>query len=83
VPPSRAGILFYVDNTRCRIGTRVTLDGRPLGPVPAATRSAFQAAPGPHELCLIQDGATKRCGEAGTVRKSYLHEGWTIALRCD
>ncbi|MSP60885.1 MAG: hypothetical protein EXR72_11180 [Myxococcales bacterium] len=88
-PTSRAGILFYIDNTRCQKGTRVALDGKPLGDVPAATRSAFSTTPGPHDLCLIAEATdanaagAKKCGDPGTVRKSYLHEGWTIALRCD
>jgi hypothetical protein len=82
-PPPRAGILFYVDNTHCATSTRVALDGRPLGEVPAATRAAFPTKPGPHDLCLLPEGNTKRCGDPGTLRKSYLHEGWTIALRCD
>jgi len=81
--PPRAGILFYVDNTRCQVATKVALDGRPLGDVPAATRAAFPTRPGPHDLCLIPDGATKKCGDPGTLRKSYFTEGWTIALRCD
>ncbi len=82
-PQSRAGILFYIDNSRCSTGTRVALDGRPLGDVPAATRAAFPARPGPHDLCLIPEGAAKKCGDPGTIRKSYFHEGWTIALRCE
>ncbi len=81
-PVPRAGILFYIDNTRCSTGTHVTLDGHAIGDVPGATRAAFSTTPGPHDLCLIPDGG-KKCGEPGTIRKSYLHEGWTIALRCD
>lgn len=86
-PPDRSGILFYVDNTRCGGTARVVLDGRPLGSVPPATRAAYQTTPGPHDLCLLADagpsGKPRQCGEPGTVRKSYLHEGWTIALRCE
>lgn len=81
-PQSRGeGILIHVDNTRCQSGTRVVLDGSPLGEVPAATRGAFETTPGPHELCLLTERA-KKCGEAGTIRRSYLHDGWTIELRC-
>ena len=84
--PDRSGVLFYVDNTRCPTAASVVLDGRPLGQVPAAGRAAWQTTPGPHELCLLSDlaGPTpRRCGEPGTVHHSYLHEGWTIALRCE
>jgi hypothetical protein len=78
----RSGILFYVDNGKCQKSTAVWLDGKKLGDVPAATRVAFQTAPGPHDLCLLDD-SNKKCGAAGTVRRSYLSEGWTITLRCE
>ena len=44
---------------------------------------AQASTPGPHDLCLIAEGAKARCGDPGTIRKSYLHEGWTISLRCN
>jgi hypothetical protein len=78
----RSGVLFYVDNTRCQRGATVFVDGRKLGEVPAATRVGFQTAAGPHDLCLL-DGTKKECGAPGTVRRSYLSEGWTISLRCE
>jgi hypothetical protein len=78
----RSGVLFYVDNTKCQRGATVYIDGKKLGEVPAATRVGFQTAPGPHDLCLL-DGTKKECGAPGTVRRSYLHEGWTISLRCE
>jgi hypothetical protein len=79
---SRSGVLFYVDNTRCQRPTTLFVDGKRFGEVPAATRVGFQTAAGPHDLCLL-DGAKKDCGSPGTVRRSYLHEGWTISLRCE
>jgi hypothetical protein len=82
VEPPRSGVLFYVDNTRCQRGAVVYVDGRKLGEVPAATRVGFQTAAGPHDLCLL-DSTQKECGAPGTVRRSYLHEGWTISLRCE
>ena len=78
----RSGMLFYVDNTRCQRSTTVWLDGKPLGDVPAGQRVGFQTVPGPHDLCLL-DSTSKTCGAPGTVRRSYLHEGWTISLRCE
>ena len=81
--PPRSGILFYVDNTRCQRGATVYVDGKKLGDVPAATRVGFQAPAGPHDLCLVDGGSKKQCGAPGTVRRSYLHEGWTISLRCE
>lgn len=82
-PTPRAGIFIFIDNTRCSAGTRVTLDGKSVAEVPAATRSAVQTTLGPHDLCLVPDGSQKKCGDAGTVRRSYLHDGWTISLRCN
>jgi len=79
---TRSGVLFYVDNTKCQRGATLYVDGKKIGEVPAATRVGFQAAPGPHDLCLL-DATKKDCGAPGTVRRSYLHEGWTISLRCE
>jgi hypothetical protein len=78
----RSGILFYVDNSKCQRGTTVYLDGKKLGDVAAAQRVGFQTVPGPHDLCLLDD-AKKQCGAPGTLRRSYMHEGWTISLRCE
>jgi hypothetical protein len=25
----------------------------------------------------------QECGDPGTLRKTYVHDGWTITLRCD
>lgn len=85
-PSDRSGILFYIDNTRCSIATQAALDGRVLGLVPANTRAAFQTSPGPHDLCLLpveKDAPGRRCGDPGTLRTAYFHEGWTISLRCE
>jgi hypothetical protein len=83
-PPAerRSGVLFYVDNSHCARGTTVFLDGKRLGEVKGAARVGFQTAAGPHDLCLAAD-EKKPCGAPGTVRRSYLHEGWTISLRCE
>jgi hypothetical protein len=78
----RWGVLFYVDNARCARTQQVYLDGKRLGEVPAGQRVGYQTHPGPHDLCVLDD-AKKTCGSPGTVRKSYLHEGWTISLRCE
>jgi hypothetical protein len=80
--PNRTGVLFYVDNTKCQRATTVTLDGRRLGEVAPGSRQGFQTAAGPHDLCLIGD-AKKTCGQPGTLRRGYIHEGWTISLRCE
>jgi len=81
-PPVAATITFTVDNTSCPGALGVFLDGQPLGRVAAEARAAFAALVGPHDLCLIPDGSPQRCGDLGTVRRTYLHQGWTILLRC-
>lgn len=83
LPPTRSGIVIYIDNTRCRTPTRVSLDGKAVSVVAGSTRLALETTPGPHDLCLIPQQSSKSCGDAGTLRRSYLHEGWTIALRCE
>jgi hypothetical protein len=78
----RSGILFYIDNTKCARASSLFLDGKRLGDVPPSTRVGFQTAPGPHDLCLAEERG-RPCGQPGTVRRAYLHEGWTISLRCE
>lgn len=78
----KTGIVFYVDNSKCGRATGVFLDGKRLGEVPGLGKGGFQTMPGPHDLCLLDD-TQKACGAPGTVRKSYLHDGWTVSLRCD
>jgi hypothetical protein len=81
-PVQKTGIVFYVDNTKCGRGTAVFLDGKRVGDVTGLGKGGFQTAPGPHDLCLLDD-EKKTCGAPGTIRKSYLHDGWTVSLRCD
>jgi hypothetical protein len=33
-------------------------------------------------MCLIPASSKQQCGHAGTLRQSYIHDGWTIVLRC-
>ncbi len=82
-PPVAATVTFTVDNTSCPGALAVFLDGQPLGKVSGSERGAFAALVGPHDLCLIPDGSPQRCGDLGTVRRTYLHQGWAIQLRCN
>ncbi len=78
----RSGILFYVDNTHCGRSARIFVDGKRAGEVSSHTRLGLQTSLGPHDLCVLDD-PKKACGASGTMRRSYLSEGWTISLRCD
>jgi len=73
---------FFVDNSECNAPVSVYIDGTLLGQVKSASKSAFQALSGRHTMCLITDKSAKQCGEPGTVRTSYIHNGWSITLRC-
>lgn len=73
---------FFVDNKRCGRPMEVYIDGQLIGEVAAKTKTAFQTTTGRHTLCLIESGSMKQCGEPGTIRSAYFHEGWSAALHC-
>jgi hypothetical protein len=75
-------VTFYVDNRACPGAEQVFLDGALLGEVPAKSKSAFQALAGHHALCLIGASSNARCGDPGTLRNAFLHDGWSIGLHC-
>jgi hypothetical protein len=89
-PPPAAGasmaapaIWIDVDNTLCAQPTRVTVDGQPLGEVGARKRTSVRTHAGPREICALPVSDARSCGEAGTVRKAYLHEGWSLTVHCE
>jgi hypothetical protein len=75
-------ITFYVDNQACPGAQQVFLDGALLGEVGAHGKTAFQALAGHHDLCLIDADSEARCGDPGTLRSAFLHDGWSVALHC-
>jgi hypothetical protein len=75
-------VTFYVDNRACPGSLRVFLEGALLGEVPARSKGAFQALAGHHALCLIGVESNARCGDPGTLRNAFLHDGWSIGLHC-
>ncbi len=80
-PRPKARATFYVDNTKCPDAVDVWIDGTILGQVAPGRRSALVADGGERTLCLIGPGAAQ-CGDRGTVRQVYLHDGWTATLHC-
>ncbi len=80
-PRPRARATFYVDNSRCRDPVEVWVDGAQLGQVAAGRRSALVADGGERTLCLLVPGAAQ-CGDRGTVREVYLHDGWSVTMYC-
>lgn len=80
-PRSVPRATFFVDNTSCRESVDVYIDDNLLGRAAAGRRSAWVADGGDRSLCLILPG-TGQCGDRGTVRRVYLHDGWTVTMRC-
>ena len=64
-----------VDNTLWPLPTRVSVDGQPLGEVGARKKTSVRTHAGPRELCALPASDVRACGDPGTVRKAYLHEG--------
>lgn len=72
---------FFVDNTSCREAVDVYIDDNLLGRAAPGRRSAWVTEGGDRSLCLLLPG-TAQCGDRGTVRRVYLHDGWTVTMRC-
>lgn len=72
---------FFVDNSACSDPVDVFIDDQSLGRAAPHRRSALVAEGGERSLCLIPPG-TAQCGDRGTVRSVYLHDGWTVTMRC-
>ena len=80
-PRTRPRATFYVDNTRCADPVDVWIDGAQLGQVAPGRRSALVSDGGERTLCLLGPGAAQ-CGDRGTVRQIYLHDGWSVTMYC-
>jgi tetratricopeptide (TPR) repeat protein len=80
-PRARPRVTFYVDNTRCPDPVTVWIDGAQLGEVAPGRRSALVSDGGDRTLCLLGAGAAE-CGDRGTLRQVYLHDGWSVTMHC-
>lgn len=78
---ARPRATFYIDNSRCPDPVDVSIDGAPVGQVAPGRRSALVADSGERTLCLLGPGSAQ-CGDRGTVRQVYLHDGWSVTLYC-
>jgi hypothetical protein len=74
---------FFIDNSSCATTLRVYVDASLLGEVGSSAKAAFQSPVGLHDLCLIPSSSQQQCGDPGTQRRTYIHDGWSITLRCD
>jgi hypothetical protein len=76
-------IWIEIDNTRCPQAAALTIDGQEVGEIAGQKKNAVRTRSGPHELCVLPAGAGRTCGAPGTIRRAYLYEGWTLAVRCE
>ena len=81
-PAGGPAIWIQIDNTRCTQPSALTIDGHAIGDIAAQKKIAVRTHAGPHELCVLPVGGKQVCGGAGTVRRVYLYDGWTLAVRC-
>lgn len=79
--PQARSATFFVDNSGCSEPVEVYLDDQLIGRARAGQRSAWTVEGGERSLCLILPRAAQ-CGDRGTVRRVYLHDGWTVTMRC-
>ena len=79
---SAPAIWITIDNTRCQERSRLTLDSVAVGEIPAGKKIPVRTRTGPHTLCVLPASDRRSCGAAGTVRRAYLHEGWSLQVRC-
>jgi hypothetical protein len=76
-------IWITIDNSHCAQKSQLALDGASLGAVAAHKKLTIRTRAGPHELCVLSATEKRACGEAGTLRRAYLYDGWTLVLRCE
>ncbi len=76
-------IWIDVDNTLCAQPTRVTVDRPTAGRDRRAQEDLRPHARGPAEICALPASDPRTCGDPGTIRKAYLHEGWSLTVHCD
>jgi tetratricopeptide (TPR) repeat protein len=80
-PRAKPRTTFFVDNTRCADPVEVWIDGSQIGQVAPGRRSALVTDGGERTLCLLVPGGP-RCGDRGTLRQIYLHDGWSTTMHC-
>ena len=80
-PRARPRATFYVDNTNCPDAVDVWIDGAQIGSVSPGRRSALVTDGGARTLCLLVPGGAQ-CGDRGTGRQVYLHDGWSVTMHC-
>jgi tetratricopeptide (TPR) repeat protein len=80
-PRPKPRTTFFVDNTRCADPVDIWIDGEHVGQVAPGRRSALVTDGGERTLCLLLPGGAQ-CGDRGTIRQVYLHDGWSTTMHC-
>ena len=75
-------VWIEIDNALCNEPTRLAIDGRAVGQIGPRNKTSVRARSGPHEVCALPASDRRSCGDAGTMRKAYLHEGWRLTIHC-
>jgi len=75
-------VWIQIDNSRCAQPSALTIDGAAVGDIAARKKIPVRTHAGPHALCVLPGDDQRTCGAPGTVRRAYLHEGWTLVVRC-
>ncbi len=75
-------VTFFVDNRACGNGLDVYVDATLLGRVAGGAHAAFQSLSGRHSLCLLADDTVTSCGDTGTIRTAFVHDGFRIQRSC-
>jgi hypothetical protein len=81
--PVATSIWITVDNSRCAQKSQLAIDGTPMGAINGHKKLTIRSKAGPHELCVLPVSDKRACGDAGTLRKAYLYDGWTLVVRCE
>jgi hypothetical protein len=82
-PNAAPSIWITIDNSHCAQKSQLAIDGAPLGAINGHKKLTIRTRSGPHELCVLPTTDKRACGDAGTLRKAYLSEGWTLVVRCE
>ena len=75
-------VWIEIDNALCNEPTRLAIDGQAVGQIGPRNKTSVRARSGPHEVCALPASDSRSCGDAGTMRKAYLHEGWRLTIHC-
>ncbi|HET6283653.1 MAG TPA: hypothetical protein VFH73_22045 [Polyangia bacterium] len=76
-------IWIDIDNSLCTLATRVSIDGQSLGEISGRKKTSLRTRAGPHEVCVLPTSDARSCGDPGTLRRAYLHEGWALTVFCN